>query len=296
MVSRSRVMLTESTMQPISVRRLCLWISIFHRLVSRRRPSQGSLWPLFTRQLSLRNLTNFHTDPEQIDAHTAARLESIKTAEAIMDEKLAEFMLGNAITHEMITQNFNRLVEDLQHFRQHRDTESFKFQTCYSSHIRAKRSPAKCVDCFLHVEDLEHRYLQACHNIMKIMDELCNGILDSIERANTHQKMRGHLEASALHKKYLYHINLQRLEELKSMLQSLEDDAEAAKGWPQVSLSDGTPEDDQAPQNAGEGEDAEADDDKSSQVKSRKGKSRGQKKKKGRKGKSRGQKKKKGRR
>jgi hypothetical protein len=73
---------------------------------------------------------------------------------------------------------------------------------------------------------------------------------------------------------------MQRLEETKRMLQSLEDDAEAAKGWPQVPSSDASSGDDQALKKANESEAARADDTKLNQAKSKKSKPKEQKKKK----------------
>jgi hypothetical protein len=72
------------------------------------------------------------------------------------------------------------------------------------------------------------------------------------------------------------------------MLRSLEEDAEAGLGWPQVSSSEGSPEDDQGPKTQPEETSADlfeqnedTDDTKSSHPKSKKGKSKQQKKKKG---------------
>jgi hypothetical protein len=282
------VMLREGVMQPISRRRssvpipLCLLIAMSRRRARKKlRPPSAVSLLLILRQLDLRDVTDRPAVPEQFEPPTTTRPRSTKTPEAIIDDILKECLV-NTRDHVTISRKFDRLVEDLQSFRQTRDTKALKFQNCYSSHSRTKTSLAKCVDCFLRVKDLEDRYLQACASIRKMMEELCECIRASFVRANMHQKIRIRLEAEMSGEIYLYEDNIRRLEDTKRMLQSLEDDAEAAKGWPQVSMSDGPLGNDQAPKNANEGEDAGTDDTKSSQVKSRTGKSKVQKKKKGR--------------
>jgi hypothetical protein len=273
-------------MQPISRRRssvpipLCLLIAMSRRRARRKlSPPSAVSVPLILHQLDLRNVTDGLAVPEQTELPTTTQSESTTTAKAIIDDLVQECLM-NTREHRRISRKFDRLVEDLQSFRQTRDTEALKFQNCYSSHSRNKTSPAKCVDCFLRVKDLEDRYLQACASIRKMMEELCECISASAMRANMHQKIRTRLEAEMVGEIYLYEENLSKLEETERLLQSLEDDAEAAKGWPQVSLGDGSFGNDQAPKNANEGDDAGTDDTESSQVKSRKGKSKVQKKKK----------------
>jgi hypothetical protein len=97
------------------------------------------------------------------------------------------------------------------------------------------------------------------------MGELCDHIKASFSESEVCERAEDDANMSVVKEMSMDVINLQRLNDLERMLQSLTDDAEAAKGWPQVPLSDAPSEDD---------------DTKSSQTKSRKGGSKQQKKKK----------------
>ena len=130
----------------------------------------------------------------------------------------------------------------------------------------------------MYLAQIEHGYTGACAKIKSMMTELRKGIWTSIMKANFHREIEESANTLARGGLFVHDVNLQRLEETKGMLQSLEDDAEAAKGWPQVSSSDTPLEDGQASKKTKEDEDAKTDGNESSQVKSKKGKSKKKKK------------------
>jgi hypothetical protein len=287
MISRPKSV-TESRFAPDP---LCLLIAMSRRLTKRRRspPSAVSVL-LATHQFNLSNLTNSHTDPKQPKPHTSARFEPTPNFETVV-KLFDEVLTANNINTGTLTDNFNRLVQDMQRFHQQRDETAFKFQKCYSSHSRTKTSPAKCVDCFLYVEKIEHGYIQMCLKIKKMIEELSQSIRDSFLKLGVHREIpdQEHVDDSVLDEMMVHLVNMQRLVETEDMLRSLEEDAEAGLGWPEVSLSEGAPEADQGPKTQLDEEasadlvaqNEDTDHTKSSEFKSKKGKSKQQKKKKG---------------
>ncbi|KAH0289995.1 hypothetical protein KCU62_g3859, partial [Aureobasidium sp. EXF-3399] len=219
-------------------------------------------------------------DSEQNEPINPVRLKSIDFIKTAVDDFFEDIQTERGIHPDTLTENFNALHQHLQHFRKVRDATARKFQRCYSSHARTKTSPADCDDCHMYLAQIEHGYTGACANIMSMMTELRKGIWTSVMKANFHREIEESVNTLARGGLFVHDVNLQRLEETKGMLQSLEDDAEAAKGWPQVSLNDAPPEDGQASKKTKEDEDTGNDGTKSSQVKSKKGKSKEQKKKK----------------
>lgn len=235
---------------------------------------------LVSSQLDLKDMTDSQSDLKQEEPINPARQKSIEFVKTAVDEYFDDIQTEQNIHPKTLTESFNRLVHDLQFFRKHRDATARKFQKCYSSHSGTKLSPADCDDCFMYMTQIENGYYDACAKIRSMMIQLRKGIWASIMQANFHREIEKGKGASTLGGMEVHDVNLQRLEETKCMLQSLEDDAEAAKGWPQVSSSDVPPEDGQAAKKTKEGEDARTDGTKSSPVKGKKGKSKEQKKKK----------------
>jgi hypothetical protein len=183
----------------------------------------------------------------------------------VMERMFDEIMADNNTPADIISNNSNRLLQDIQRFEQQRDETAVKFQKCYASHTRAKMSPLNCIDCFLYVEKIEHGYIDTCLKMKKMMEELCDHIKVSFLESGVCEQAEDDSNITVVKEMSMHVIGVHRLKELERMLQWLEDDAEAAKGWPQVPLSDAPPEDDET---------------KSSQTKSRKGGSKQQKKKK----------------
>jgi hypothetical protein len=123
-----------------------------------------------------------------------------------------------------------------------------------------------------------------------VMEELSESIRGSFLKLGVHKEIpdQEHVDPAVLDEMMVYLVNMQRLVETEDMLRSLEEDAEAGLGWPQVSSSEGSPEDDQGPKTQPEETSADlveqnedTDDTKSSHHKSKKGKSKQQKKKRG---------------
>jgi hypothetical protein len=183
----------------------------------------------------------------------------------MMERMFEEIMADNNTPADIISNKFNRLLQVIQRFEQQRDETAVKFQKCYASHTRAKMSPLNCIDCFLYVEKIEHGYIDTCLKMKKMMGELCDHIKASFAESGVCERAEDEPNITVLKEMTMHVIDLQRLENLERMMKSLEEDAEAAKGWPQVPLSDAPPEDD---------------DTNSSQTKSSKGGSKQQKKKK----------------
>jgi hypothetical protein len=269
---------------------LCFLIAMSRRLAKRRRspPSAVSVL-LATRQFNLSDLTSSNTDPKQPKPRMPPHLGPIPNFETVV-KLFDEVLTANNINTGTVTDNFNRLLQDMQRFHQQRDDTAFKFQKCYSSHSRTKTSPANCVDCFLYVENIEHSYIQTCLKIKKVMEELSESIRGSFLKLGVHKEIpdQEHVDPAVLDEMMVYLVNMQRLVETEDMLRSLEEDAEAGLGWPQVSSSEGSPEDDQGPKTQPEETSADlveqnedTDDTKSSHHKSKKGKSKQQKKKRG---------------
>jgi hypothetical protein len=215
-------------------------------------------------QLDLRDLTDFNTDPKQPKTHMLPPRPRHKSRnmQDVMERMFDEIMADNNSPADIVSNNFNRLLQDTQRFEQQRDETAAKFQKCYASHVRAKMSPLNCIDCFLYVEKIEHGYIDTCLKMKKMMGELCDHIKASFLESGVGERAEDDPNMSVVKDMSMHVISLQRLKDLERMLQSLEDDAEAAKGWPQVPSSEESPEDD---------------DDKSSQTKSRKGGSKQQK-------------------
>jgi hypothetical protein len=269
---------------------LCFLIAMSRRLAKRMRspPSAVSVL-LATRQFNLSDLTSSNTDPKQPKPRMPPHLGPIPNFETVV-KLFDEVLTANNINTGTVTDNFNRLLQDMQRFHQQRDDTAFKFQKCYSSHSRTKTSPANCVDCFLYVENIEHSYIQTCLKIEKVMEELSESIRGSFLKLGVHKEIpdQEHVDPAVLDEMMVHLVNMQRLVETEDMLRSLEEDAEAGLGWPQVSSSEGSPEDDQGPKTQPEETSADlveqnedTDDTKSSHPKSKKGKSKQQKKKKG---------------
>lgn len=283
--SRSKVVLRENVINPVHRKRtpgiLCLSIAMVRRrarMIS-RPPSAYSVL-LVSRSPDLNNVTDFQPDSEQEEPISPIRLKSMAIMKTAVNQYFDDIECHRNITPEDLTDNFDRLVQDLQRFRKERDVTARKFQKCYSSHSGTKTSPADCDDCFMYMTQIENGYYGACAQVRAMMTELRKGICASVMRANMHREIETQGEESVIGGMFEDDVNLQRLEETKSMLQSLEDDAEAAKGWPQASSSDVLPEDGQAPKKPQNDEDARTNGIKSSPVKSKKGKSKEQKKKK----------------
>lgn len=261
---------------------LCLLIAMVRRR-ARTSPSLPSAYSVLLASCSLEpsSVTDSQPDSEQDEPISPARLDkSMAIMKTAVNEYFDDIEYHRNITPEDLTDNFNRLVQDLQRFRKDRDVTARKFQRCYSAHSGTKTSPADCDDCFMYMAQIEHGYYGACAKIRSMMVELRKGIWASVMRANMHREIETQGEESIIGGISAHDVNLQRLEETKSMLQLLEDDAEAAKGWPQISLSDVPPEDDKALKKGKESEDVRTDGTKSSPVKNKKAKS---KKKKGKK-------------
>lgn len=226
------------------------------------------------------SVTDIQPDSEQTEPVDPTLFKSMAIMKTAVNQYFDDIEYHRNITPEDLTDHFNRLVQDLQRFRKDRDVTARKFQNCFSSHSGTKTSPADCDDCFMYMTQIENGYYGACAKVRAMMIELRKGISASVMRSNMHREIETQGEESVIGGICEDDINLQRLEETKSMLQSLEDDAEAAKGWPQVASSDVLPEDGQAPNKPQENEDARTNGTKSSPVKSKKGKSKEQKKKK----------------
>ncbi|KEQ75319.1 hypothetical protein M436DRAFT_61734 [Aureobasidium namibiae CBS 147.97] len=283
--SRSKVVLRENVINPVHQQRppgvLCLLIALVRRRArTNSRPPSAYSVLLTTQQPDSSDMTDRQSDSEQNEPINPVRLKSIDFIKTAVDDFFEDIQTERGIHPDTLTENFNALHQHLQHFRKVRDATARKFQRCYSSHARTKTSPADCDDCHMYLAQIEHGYTGACANIMSMMTELRKGIWTSVMKANFHREIEESVNTLARGGLFVHDVNLQRLEETKGMLQSLEDDAEAAKGWPQVSLNDAPPEDGQASKKTKEDEDTGNDGTKSSQVKSKKGKSKEQKKKK----------------
>lgn len=281
--SRSRVVLRENVINPVHRKRtpgvLCLLIAMVRRRArtSPRPPSAYSVL-LTTQQPDSSDMTDRQSDPVQDEPIDPVRLKSIDFIKTAVDEFFEDVQTERGIHPDTLTENFNALRQHLQRFRKNRDATARKFQRCYSSHSRTKTSPTDCDDCHMYLAQIEHGYTGACAKIMSMMTELRKGIWTSIVKANFHREIEESSNTLARGGLFVHDVNLQRLEETKNMLQSLEDDAEAAKGWPQVSLSDTLLEDGQASKKTKEDEITGNDGTESSQVKSKKGKSKKKKK------------------
>jgi hypothetical protein len=183
-----------------------------------------------------------------------------------MERMFDEILADNP--DDISSNKYNRLLQDIYGFELQRDETAVKFQKCYASHTRAKISPLNCIECFLYVEQIEQGYIGICLKMKKMMDELCDHIKASFLESGICERVENDPNMAVLKEMSIHLVDLKRLEDLERMLQSLEDAAEAGKGWPQVPSSDAPSEDD---------------DTKSSQTKSRKsGAKQQEKKKKGR--------------
>lgn len=200
--------------------------------------------PLISQHIDLdKDETNSCLGAGQDERHDTAQLTSTKTANVILHQFFDGVLRDECVTPEemhhasrFIEANLHKLVQDLERFAEQRLLISRNLHRWFVIHEHNSTWETKdpCKKCSGLFDKIEEIYFVACSNVRDMMKVL--------EKS---------LRASALfYKNNLEHTPdrakdqtlgefcaplLQHLESTKRMLQSLYDDAEKRKGWPQVS-------------------------------------------------------------
>ncbi|KAK6000452.1 hypothetical protein QM012_003698 [Aureobasidium pullulans] len=182
----------------------------------------------------------------QHERHDSAHLTTAKTANIFLHQLFDEVLREQSITPEEmhhaskhIEANYKRLERDLECFAEQRllISQSLQYWFVIHEHDSAWETKDPCQKCLMRFDRIDEIYFVACSNVRDMMTVLDEGLRASaLLYESTRKSVTGQTQRQTFGE--FCAPLLQMLESTEGMLQSLFDDAEERKGWPQASSSE----------------------------------------------------------